>query len=33
MIAFTGKRDGNYDIYTIKPDGSDLKRLTTDPGK
>ena len=30
-IAFTSFKDGNYDIYTIKPDGSDLKRLTTDP--
>jgi Tol biopolymer transport system component len=32
LIAFTSKRDGNYDIYTIRPDGSELKRLTTDPG-
>jgi TolB protein len=31
LIAFTGKREDNYDIYTIKPDGSGLKRLTTDP--
>lgn len=32
VIAFTRKANGNYDIYTIKPDGSGLKRLTTDPG-
>ncbi|MEO5683614.1 MAG: hypothetical protein ABIQ88_13285 [Chitinophagaceae bacterium] len=32
VIAFTRKLDKNYDIYTIKPDGTDLKRLTTDPG-
>jgi len=32
VIAFTRKADGNYDIYTIKPDGTGLKRLTTDPG-
>ena len=31
LIAFTSKRADNYDIYTIKPDGSGLKRLTTDP--
>ncbi len=31
-IAFTSFKDGNYDIYSIKLDGSDLKRLTTDPG-
>jgi TolB protein len=32
LIAFTSKREDNYDIYTIKPDGTGLKRLTTDPG-
>ncbi|WP_189487483.1 PD40 domain-containing protein [Asticcacaulis endophyticus] len=31
-IAFTSDRDGDYDIYIIKPDGSDLKRLTQSPG-
>jgi TolB protein len=31
LIAFTSKKADNYDIYTIKPDGSGLKRLTTDP--
>jgi len=30
LIAFTSKRENNYDIYTIKPDGTGLKRLTTD---
>lgn len=27
-IAFASKRDGNFEIYTINDDGSDLKRLT-----
>jgi len=27
-IAFTSNREGNYNIYTINPDGSDLKQLT-----
>ena len=31
-IAFTSLRDGDYEIYTIKPDGTDLKRLTNAPG-
>ncbi|MEP6902888.1 MAG: hypothetical protein ABJA66_14135 [Actinomycetota bacterium] len=31
-IAFTSFRDGDYEIYTIKPDGTDLKRLTNSPG-
>lgn len=32
IIAFTSLKDNNYDIYTIKPDGTGLKRLTTTPG-
>ena len=28
-IAFASDRYGNFDIYTINPDGSDLRRLTT----
>jgi Tol biopolymer transport system component len=32
LIAFTSKREGNYDLYTIHPDGSGLKRITFDPG-
>jgi WD40 repeat protein len=32
-IAFTSNRDGDYEIYTIRPDGSDLRRLTNTPGK
>jgi Tol biopolymer transport system component len=32
LIAFTSKKDSNFDIYIIKPDGSGLKRLTSDPG-
>ncbi len=31
LIAFYSNRDGNYKIYSIRPDGSDLKRLTFDP--
>ena len=32
LIAFTRKHDGNnFDIYTIRPDGSDLRQLTTTP--
>jgi|GEM_PF-321058 len=27
-IAFQSNRDGNYEIYTMKPDGTDLRRLT-----
>lgn len=27
-IAFSSKRDGNFEIYTINEDGNDLKRLT-----
>ena len=31
-IAFTSDRDGDYEIYTIRADGTDLKRLTRSPG-
>ena len=31
-IAFTSDRDGDYEIYTIRPDGTDLRRLTHTPG-
>lgn len=32
LISFTRKHDGNnFDIYTIRPDGSDLRQLTTHP--
>lgn len=27
-IAFTSDADGNYEIYTMKPDGSDVRQLT-----
>lgn len=30
-IVFTRGQDRNFDIYTIKPDGTDLRRLTTFP--
>jgi Tol biopolymer transport system component len=30
-IAFASNHEGNYDIYLIRPDGSDLKRFTDTP--
>jgi Tol biopolymer transport system component len=32
LISFTGFRKGDFDIYTIKPDGGGLRQLTTTPG-
>jgi len=32
VIAFTADIDGDYEIYSIRPDGSELKRLTRSPG-
>jgi Tol biopolymer transport system component len=32
LIAFTRFDENNYNIYTIRPDGTDLRRLTTTPG-
>lgn len=31
-ITFTSQRDGNYEIYRIRPDGTDLTRLTQREG-
>jgi len=31
-IAFTSFRNGDFDIFTIRPDGTGLKQLTTAPG-
>jgi Tol biopolymer transport system component len=31
-IAFSSWRNGDYDIYSIRPDGTGLKQLTTAPG-
>ena len=31
-ILFTRKFNGDWDIYTIRPDGSDLQQLTKTPG-
>jgi Tol biopolymer transport system component len=31
-ITFTSQRDGDYEIYRIRPDGQDVMRLTTAPG-
>jgi Tol biopolymer transport system component len=30
-IAFASNRDGNYEIYSMRSDGTDVKRLTQDP--
>jgi Tol biopolymer transport system component len=32
LIMFSRQEQGNFDIYTIKPDGTGLKRLTSTPG-
>jgi TolB protein len=32
VILFTSDCDGRFELYTIRPDGSDLKRLTNVPG-
>ena len=32
LIAFTRFREDDYDIYTIPPDGTGSRRLTTTPG-
>src|SRR5215471_15574961 len=32
LISFTSFRNGDFDIYTIKPDGTDVRQLTTTPG-
>ena len=32
-IAFVSNRDGNLEIYTVAPNGLDLKRLTENPAK
>jgi TolB protein len=31
-ITFTSNRDGNFEVYTIRPDGTQLRRLTNAPG-
>ena len=30
-VAFTSDHDGNDDIFVMNPDGSNVKKLTTDP--
>jgi Tol biopolymer transport system component len=32
LILFTSDRDGRYELYTIRPDGTQLQRLTSTPG-
>ena len=32
LIAFTSNRDGDYEIYAIRPDGTGLTRLTNSLG-
>src|SRR5436309_14678853 len=31
-LAFGINLGGNVDVYSVRPDGQDLRRLTTDPG-
>lgn len=31
-ILFTSDRDGGFDLYTVRPDGTDVQRLTRAPG-
>jgi Tol biopolymer transport system component len=31
-IAFTRNQDGEYDLFVVRPDGTELKRLTNSPG-
>lgn len=31
LIAFSSTRDGNQELYTIRSDGKEMKRLTNDP--
>jgi TolB protein len=32
-VAFMSRRDGNWEIYTVKADGSGLQRLTDEPAE
>lgn len=32
-VAFTAYREGNWDIYAIRADGTELRRLTADPAE
>jgi Tol biopolymer transport system component len=32
LIAFTSFRDGDFEIYTIRPDGSGIRKLTNTRG-
>lgn len=32
-LAYAGIQEGNFEIYSINPDGSGLLRLTSDPGR
>ena len=32
LIVFTRQEDGDFELFTIRPDGSGLKRVTTAPG-
>jgi TolB protein len=32
VIMFTSDRDGDFELYTIRPDGSGLRRVTSAPG-
>jgi len=32
LIAFIRKIDGNFEVFTIRPDGTDVRQLTNTPG-
>jgi TolB protein len=32
VILFTSDRDGDFELYTVRPDGSGVRRLTNSPG-
>jgi Tol biopolymer transport system component len=32
VITFTSRRDGDWELYSIRPDGTGMKRLTRSPG-
>lgn len=33
LLAYTSNESGNYDIYTMRPDGSELTNITNHPGR
>jgi TolB protein len=33
MLAFAGNRDGDFDVYVVRADGSELVQLTTEDAR